>query len=372
MLHPPLRPLKRILLSLDSIGGVWRYALDLAEQLQRNKIKCFGLGIGPRPNADQLREAAHANMPLEWSDLPLDWQEGGADALAESRQVILATAKRLRVDALHLDRLALAHPILSDFTQLAVAHSCLPTYWRTLRPSDKLPAAWLASARNNHQGLLACDHAIAPTHAHAQAVRSVYDYNGPLAIIHNSARSLPGHSTKEPFVVSAARWWDEAKNAACLDAAAANMHWPLTAIGATQSDNGASFVFHHADATGSLNPSIVRKHMQRAAIFVSPSRYEPFGLAALEAAHDGCALVLADIPTYRELWDGAALFFDACDPAALACAVNTLIADEKLLLRQARAAMLRARLFSREQQTAKIIALHHHVLNRNETHAGAV
>ena len=39
--------------------------------------------------------------------------------------------------------------------------------------------------------------------------------------------------------------------------------------------------------------------------------YEPFGLAVLEAAQAGCALVLSDIPTFRELWDGAALFVAA-------------------------------------------------------------
>ena len=51
-------------------------------------------------------------------------------------------------------------------------------------------------------------------------------------------------------------------------------------------------------------------------IFVSVSRYEPFGLAVLEAAHAGCALVLSDIPTFRELWQGAASFVIAAGSAA--------------------------------------------------------
>jgi hypothetical protein len=40
---------------------------------------------------------------------------------------------------------------------------------------------------------------------------------------------------------------------------------------------------------------------------VGPS-VEPFGLAVLEAAQAGCPLVLSDLPGFRELWDGAALF----------------------------------------------------------------
>ena len=38
------------------------------------------------------------------------------------------------------------------------------------------------------------------------------------------------------------------------------------------------------------------------------ARYEPFGLAVLEAAQAGMRLVLSDIPSFRELWDGAATF----------------------------------------------------------------
>ena len=41
--------------------------------------------------------------------------------------------------------------------------------------------------------------------------------------------------------------------------------------------------------------------MSRAAIFFSPALYEPFGLGVLEAAARGCALVLADIPSFIAL-----------------------------------------------------------------------
>jgi glycosyltransferase involved in cell wall biosynthesis len=53
--------------------------------------------------------------------------------------------------------------------------------------------------------------------------------------------------------------------------------------------------------------------LARAAIYVSPARYDPFGLLPLQAALHGCALLLSDIPSYRELWDGAACFFRTND-----------------------------------------------------------
>lgn len=58
----------------------------------------------------------------------------------------------------------------------------------------------------------------------------------------------------------------------------------------------------------------------------------------VRAAAAGCALVLADIPTLRELWDGAAEFLNPCDSAQLHSALNLLIADsEKRSSRGARA-----------------------------------
>ena len=54
-----------------------------------------------------------------------------------------------------------------------------------------------------------------------------------------------------------------------------------------------------------------------ASIFALPARYEPFGLSILEAALSGCALVLGDIPSLRELWAGAAVFVPPDDHKAL-------------------------------------------------------
>ncbi len=68
--------------------------------------------------------------------------------------------------------------------------------------------------------------------------------------------------------------------------------------------------------------------MGEAAIFAHPARYEPFGLAVLEAAMAGCALVLGDIPTLRELWDGAAVFVAPGRPDRLGEALAALAADE--------------------------------------------
>jgi glycosyltransferase involved in cell wall biosynthesis len=98
--------------------------------------------------------------------------------------------------------------------------------------------------------------------------------------------------------------------------------------------------------------------LARAAIFVSTALYEPFGLAVLEAARSGCALVLSDIPNFRELWDGAAVFADAQSPSAIAGAVEDLASDPQKRLAMAAAAQKRARRYALDAQAAGILAVY--------------
>jgi glycosyltransferase involved in cell wall biosynthesis len=100
--------------------------------------------------------------------------------------------------------------------------------------------------------------------------------------------------------------------------------------------------------------------MEKAALFVSPALYEPFGLSVLEAAGRGNALALADIPTFRELWDGAALFFPPRDRELLARSVNRLIDDRLLRADLAATAFERASIYSLDVQAQAMVQAWRH------------
>ena len=51
---------------------------------------------------------------------------------------------------------------------------------------------------------------------------------------------------------------------------------------------------------------------QESAIYLCTSRYEPFGLAPLEAALCGCAVVANDIESLREVWGGRCNLLSRC------------------------------------------------------------
>jgi glycosyltransferase involved in cell wall biosynthesis len=93
--------------------------------------------------------------------------------------------------------------------------------------------------------------------------------------------------------------------------------------------------------------------------------YEPFGLSVLEAAFGGCALVLSDIPTHREMWGGAAIFVAARDDAAFASALQDLLddPDERQVLGQL--ARARAQLYTPERMARGMAEIYARVAQRS-------
>ena len=82
-----------------------------------------------------------------------------------------------------------------------------------------------------------------------------------------------------------------------------------------------------AGEDGRRTPGRMWERLARASIFVHPARYEPFGIAPLEAAMSGCALVLGDIPSLREVWGDAAAYVNPDDADGLRRVLTRLIDD---------------------------------------------
>jgi glycosyltransferase involved in cell wall biosynthesis len=87
----------------------------------------------------------------------------------------------------------------------------------------------------------------------------------------------------------------------------------------------------------------LRALFSRAAIYAATSRYEPLGMATLEAAFSRCAIVANDIPSYREIWGDAALYFRKNDSSSLAENIRLLNEDRPMRRAYAELAYTRAR-----------------------------
>ena len=115
---------------------------------------------------------------------------------------------------------------------------------------------------------------------------------------------------------------------------------------------------------GRLDPEALARWYARASIFVLPARYEPFGLSVLEAALAGCALVLGDIPSLREIWTDAAIFVPPDDRVKLRAALRMLIQDSALRDRFAQRARARASSLTSERMGQQYLQLYKTLLSR--------
>ncbi|MDR6758655.1 glycosyltransferase involved in cell wall biosynthesis [Mycoplana sp. BE70] len=352
----------RVLMSVDAVGGVWRYAMDLAGGLRREGCAVVFAGFGPPPSDVQAAEAS-AIGTLVWLDADLDWTGEGEERLDRIPALIERLVRAFAIDLVHLNAPSQAAGLDVSVPVVAVSHSCVVTWFEAVRGSG-VPESWAWHERRNRHGFERADVVIAPSRSHADALRRCYGPVARLEVLHNACALPVEQRPRQAFALAAARWWDEGKNGAALDRAAAQCRTPVLMAGAFAGPEGSRFEVAHARVLGELPHAQVAALMESAAIFVSPSLYEPFGLAALEAARKGAALVLADIATYRELWDGAALFANPKDPGAIAAAVDRLSDDPRLRSRLAQHAGERALQFSLEHQCRQALDVYARALER--------
>ena len=85
-------------------------------------------------------------------------------------------------------------------------------------------------------------------------------------------------------------------------------------------------------------------------------------LARLAVVAVCCALVLADIPSFRELWGGAAEFVPPEDDAAIAESIRRMLADRERRAGFGVAALERARRYSSEAMAAGVFEVYGQIL----------
>jgi glycosyltransferase involved in cell wall biosynthesis len=315
-----------VLMTADTIGGVWTYALDLARGLGRSGTRTVLATMGRHPSEAQRAEAAAVpGLILEESEFRLEWMPEAGDHLLRAGDWLLDLERRYRPDVVHLNGFAHA-AIPWQAPRVVVAHSCVLSWWRAVK-GEAAPAMWKGYAQAAKEGLQGAEVTIAPTAAFLRDIDALY---GPLPrarVVRNgceAAHFVAGR--KRELIFNAGRIWDEAKNVAALDAVAPRLAWPVIVAGDWRPPEGAGDPPENLLCLNVLERRQVQDWLSEAAIFASPARYEPFGLTALEAALSGCALVLGDIPTQRELWQDAALFVPPDDRDALHEALAGLIA----------------------------------------------
>ncbi len=342
----------RILMTTDTVGGVWTYAVDLSETLANAGAEIALATMGEPLTAEQWQQVKHIpRLHIHESRYRLEWMDDPWDDVAAAGRWLVAIEQQFRPDVIHLN--GYAHASLDWQTPcLVVGHSCVLSWWQAVHGTPP-PHRFQRYYRAVREGLGSADLVIAPTRAMRNALQTYY---GPLpktCVVYNGRNPALFHSgQKRRAALSVGRLWDEAKNIEAVAEAAADIDWPLRVAGESRHPNGRETRLNNVDFLGQLPPERLRGVYAESAVYAFPARYEPFGLSVLEAAFSGCALLLGDIDSQRELWDGAALFVSPDDQEAIRRGLVQLTQDGALRSRLMTASRKRARRYSLEAAAA--------------------
>lgn len=350
-------------MTADPLGGVWTYALELAAALAAGSGAETALAtLGGEPNERQrARAEAVPGLRLLVSDFRVEWMDEPWDDVRRSGRWLRALERSLRPDVVHLN--GYAHGSL-DFRApvLVVGHSCVLSWWEAVR-GEAAPPRYGRYRDAVAAGLRGADRVVTPTAAMLDALRRHY---GPLPSARVVANGRSGRgfrpAPKGRRIVACGRLWDDGKNLAALERAAPDLPWPVEVVGSLRHPHGGKRTAEGLRCAGPLPEDGVARRMRRAAVCAHPARYEPFGLVPVEAALCGCALVLGDIPTLREVWGDGALFVDPDDPPALEGALRRLIDDRFLRAELAGRACRRARRLTPSRMADRYLALYRELL----------
>ena len=340
----PFAPIK-VLMTTDAVGGVWTYSTGLASEIAAMGLEVHLVTMGPPPQAEKRAMLRDSRVRLIESPLALEWQDAGGDDMQNARHFLEDLEELIQPDIVHLNSFREA-----AFDWMApvvvVAHSCVNSWGLACDDTEWLSEPkWLHYTRAVAAGLDKAQAWVAPSQTFRDVICDRYRPSSPGLVIRNGiAPTIPSAGSKRRLILAAGRMWDPAKNVSALASASKGLDWPVFVAGpgfdSAAKDSGELTLI------GNLSHICLRARMQRAAIFASPARYEPFGLSVLEAASAGCALVLSDIPTFRELWSGAALLVDPNSDQALHETLAGLCADDRERARLQVAARQRSERYS--------------------------
>lgn len=359
-----------ILVTTDTVGGVWTYTRELAAGLLQRGVRVTLVSFGNIPSdgqtlwMEEYQSLGNNNFDYRPTAFPLEWMHDAPEDMEASAEYLRNVVQETKPDVLHSNQFYYG-ALDCDVPRLVVAHSDVVSWWVAVHGQEPPPSPWLEWYRHSvTRGLARANAVVAPSQWMLEQVgchylhpstpearvpgtpalkleRSCAIYNGRSPLLFNP------HIAKDEHILTVGRLWDLGKNARLL--MQAKMPAPVRVIGSDRHPEGIGNGIAKVAVPLNLHVQPHQDEKQivqifgRAAIYAATSQYEPFGLAPVEAALSRCAVVASDIPSFRELWGGAALFFRNNDTGDLRSALELLVREPTVRREYANLAYERAR-----------------------------
>jgi len=343
-----------VLVTADSLSGSWTYARELVTGLVTRGVHVTLVSFGEIPLPDQTAWMDHLHgLDYRPTGFRLEWMHEAEEDLPESSEFLASLIRELQPDVLHLNHFCYGNlPV--DVPRVVTAHGDLITRSHAVHerpPRAAQPLGWYR--RTVLDGLRGADVVVAPSSWMLDQISDCYGSPRRTEVIYPGRNPIffNPYVSKDDCVLAVGRLVDAGKQVFLLTQ---HQHpLPVCIVGAEQTvpmpripiraDVKVATEQTTVAIRGPQTDAQLRALYSRAAIYAATSRYEPLGMPALEAAFSRCAIIANDIPSYREIWGDAALYFRRNDAASLAENIRLLNEDRPMRRAFAELAYNRAR-----------------------------
>ena len=343
-----------VLVTADTMSGAWTYTRELVTGLVTRGVRVTLVSFGEIPLPDQTAwmETLHG-LDYHPTAFRLEWMHEAEHDLADSTSFLAALVRDLKPDVLHLNQFCYGNlPI--DVPRVVMAHGDLITWTQSVEGYTPRPTRWLNWYRNVvARGIAAADAVVAPSRWMLDMLRQSYTRPRRDEVIYPGRNPIffNPYVDKEDSVLAVGRLIDAGKQvflltqhahpvSVCIVGAEQTVPMPRIPI---RADVKVSTDQTCVAIRGAQTEAQLRSLYSRASIYAATARYEPLGISALEAAMSRCAIIANDIPSFREIWGDAALYFRTNDAHSLAESIRRLNADREMRRAYANLAYTRAR-----------------------------
>ena len=343
-----------VLVTADSITSSWIYARELVTGLVTRGVRVTLVSFGEIPLPDQTSWMDHLHgLDYRPTAFRLEWMHEAEEDLPESSDFLMRLVKELRPDVLHLNQFCYGNLPVS-VPRVVMAQGDLVTWTQAVHdrpPQTPRSPAWYRRTLLN--GIACADAVVAPSNWMLERVSDAYTQPRRAEVIYPGRNPIffNPYVSKDDSVLSVGRLLDAGKQvflltqhtqpfSVCIVGAEQTVPVPRIPI---RADVKVSTDQSCVAIRGPQTEAQLRALYSRAAVYAATARYEPLGIASLDAAFSRCAIVANDIPSFREVWGDAALYFRTNDASSLAATLRQFDADRGLRQAYADRAYTRAR-----------------------------
>jgi glycogen synthase len=342
-----------VLVTADTISGSWSYTRELVTGLVTRGVRVTLVTFGEIPLPDQTAwmDPLHG-IDYRPTAFRLEWMDDAPKDLPESSEFLANLVEEIQPDLLHFHQFCHANlPV--DVPRVVMVHGDLISWSQAVQGCSPRGSRWLTWYRDTVMcGIADADAVIAPSAWMLDTIRSTYGRPRREAVIYPGRNPIffNPYVSKDDSVLAVGRLIDAGRQVFLLTQ---HSHtFPVCIVGSEQTISAPRII--RADVKVATNAASVairgpqteaqlRALYSRAAVYAATARYEPLSLASLDAAFSRCAIVANDIPSFREIWGDAALYFRTNDGGSLAAILRQLDSDRPLRQAYADRAFARAR-----------------------------